>query len=371
MAKILIVEPYFSGSHKSWALGYQDNSSHEIEIISLEGKFWKWRMHGGAISLANLFLKTKFAPDLILASDMLDLTTFLCLTKNKTSNLPTALYFHENQLSYPWSKSDRDVQKKRDHHYGFINIVSALAADKVLFNSEFHLESFLLEGKKFLKNFPDKNETKSIDLIKKKSRVLHLGIDLKRFDSIKRLSLKDPLILWNHRWEYDKNPKSFFKSMFKLKEKNIPFSLAVLGESFASKPNIFDEAKTKLKNEIIHFGYCDNHWDYAKWLCSADILPVTNNQDFFGASIVEAIYCGAFPLLPNRLSYPELLPTEFHKMHLYGDEKELDMMIENSLKNINKIRNISLAQYFKRFDWKSMAPTYDQLFSSIIEKKHS
>ncbi|MEC7854601.1 MAG: DUF3524 domain-containing protein, partial [Candidatus Neomarinimicrobiota bacterium] len=99
MAKILIVEPYFSGSHKSWALGYQDNSSHEIEIISLEGKFWKWRMHGGAISLANLFQKTKFAPDLILASDMLDLTTFLCLTKNKTSNLPTALYFHENQLS--------------------------------------------------------------------------------------------------------------------------------------------------------------------------------------------------------------------------------------------------------------------------------
>ena len=76
-------------------------------------------------------------------------------------------------------------------------------------------------------------------------------------------------------------------------------------------------------------------------------------------------------MLPNRLSYPELLPTEFHKMHLYGDEKELDMMIENSLKNINKIRNISLAQYFKRFDWKSMAPTYDQLFSSIIEKKHS
>ena len=71
----------------------------------------------------------------------------------------------------------------------------------------------------------------------------------------------------------------------------------MLGESFASKPNIFDEAKTKLKNEIIHFGYCDNHWDYAKWLCSADILPVTNNQDFFGASIVEAIYCGAFPLL--------------------------------------------------------------------------
>ena len=70
MAKILLIEPYFTGSHKSWAVDYQANSSHTIEIISLPGKFWKWRMHGGAITLADQFMKMNFIPDLILATDM-------------------------------------------------------------------------------------------------------------------------------------------------------------------------------------------------------------------------------------------------------------------------------------------------------------
>ena len=43
-----------------------------------------------------------------------------------------------------------------------------LAADHVLFNSQFHLDSFHLEGEKLLKNFPDYNETKTMDIIKKK-----------------------------------------------------------------------------------------------------------------------------------------------------------------------------------------------------------
>ena len=99
--KIVLIEPYFSGSHKSWALGLQSYSKHQIKIISLPGKFWKWRMRGGAITLANDFMKMDYEADLILATDMLDLTTFLSLTRVRTSNIPTAIYFHENQLSYP------------------------------------------------------------------------------------------------------------------------------------------------------------------------------------------------------------------------------------------------------------------------------
>jgi len=108
---ILLVEPFYTGSHKSWAQGYQSFSNHNVQIISLPGQFWKWRMHGGAITLAKQFMDMDFSPDLILATDMLDLTTFLSLTKSRTAQVPNALYFHENQLSYPWSNSDRDVQK--------------------------------------------------------------------------------------------------------------------------------------------------------------------------------------------------------------------------------------------------------------------
>ena len=74
---------------------------------------------------------------------MMDLTVFISLSRKKIKDIPIALYFHENQLSYPWKPDDRDVKHKRDMHYGFINFSSALAADKVLFNSEFHMNSFI------------------------------------------------------------------------------------------------------------------------------------------------------------------------------------------------------------------------------------
>jgi Domain of unknown function (DUF3524). len=173
---ILLVEPYFSGSHRSWAKGYQSFTCHNIQILSLPGKFWKWRMHGGAITLAKQFMEMDFSPDLILATDMLDLTTFLSLTKSRTAQIPNVVYFHENQLSYPWSASDKNVEEKRNH-YGFINLTSALSADHVLFNSKYHLDSFHRESLKLLKNFPDYNELESIEEIKDKSRVLYLGMD--------------------------------------------------------------------------------------------------------------------------------------------------------------------------------------------------
>jgi len=47
--KILLLEPYFTGSHKAWAEGYARYSSHNIEILSLPGQFWKKGISGSAI----------------------------------------------------------------------------------------------------------------------------------------------------------------------------------------------------------------------------------------------------------------------------------------------------------------------------------
>tara|TARA_Y100000741_G_scaffold145055_1_gene109475 strand:+ start:11514 stop:12611 length:1098 start_codon:yes stop_codon:yes gene_type:complete len=363
---ILLVEPYFSGSHKSWAKGFQSYSSHNIEIISLPGKFWKWRMHGGAITLAKQFMKMDYSPDLILATDMLDLTTFLSLTKSRTSQVPTSIYFHENQLSYPWSASDKNAEEKRNH-YGFINLSSALAADHILFNSKYHMDSFHHESLRLLKNFPDHNELDVIEQIKEKSRVLYLGVDLSKFDQYQTKKGGSALVLWNHRWEYDKNPEPFFKCLYKLHKDNIEFDVALLGESFHSRTNIFDEAKDQLKKHIVHFGFCENFSEYAKWLWKADILPVTSNQDFFGGSIVEAIYCGVYPILPNRLTYPELLSKENYDNHIYHNDNDLYDKVKNRILNIDETRKIKISASFKQFDWKIICPEYDELFISLIK----
>ena len=231
---IVLVEPFFAGSHKSWAEGYKKNSHHSIEIISLKGIFWKWRMHGGAITLARMYnnhIKEHGHPDILLTTDMLNLPVF-----NSFANLdkiPIVTFFHENQLTYPWSTQDRDKEKNRDHHYGFINYSTALRSNRIMFNSDFHKKSFIKAVRKFLKQFPDHNELCNVDKINERSIVPYLGLDLNRFNKYKiQADNQTPIILWNHRWEYDKNPDDFFKCLEEIKSDGIDFQLVVLGEQF-------------------------------------------------------------------------------------------------------------------------------------------
>ena len=86
MIKILLIEPYLTGSHKQWVEGYIKYSKHNIRLLSLKGQFWKWRMHGGAITLTKDFDKISWNPDVILVTDMLDLTTFISLNRNGLFN---------------------------------------------------------------------------------------------------------------------------------------------------------------------------------------------------------------------------------------------------------------------------------------------
>ena len=167
--RICLLETYYGGSHKAWADGYQRYSRHDVELLTLPAQFWKWRMQGGAISFARLL---DFHPDLILASSMIDLSIFRALTFRQLGNVPTAMYFHENQLSYPQNR-------RQDHgfRYGFINFVSALTADLNYFNSAFHMQDFMEQLPRLLKHFGDFNEPQTIDQIRAKSQVLPLGID--------------------------------------------------------------------------------------------------------------------------------------------------------------------------------------------------
>jgi hypothetical protein len=180
-----------------------------VRTLSLSGAHWKWRMHGGAVTLARKFHESGHAPDLILATDMLDLASFLALTRAKTAGVRSAVYFHENQITYPWSPLDRDPAERRDEHYGFINFTSALTADRVFFNSQYHMDCFLNELPRFLARFPDHQELSSVERICDKSSVLPLGFEFARLDPMtlrdpseeKTAGGRRPLVVWNHRWE--------------------------------------------------------------------------------------------------------------------------------------------------------------------------
>lgn len=365
---IVLLEPYFTGSHQNWAEEYARFSAHKVTILNLPGRFWKWRMHGGAVSLAAQFLALPTPPNLILASDMLDVSTFLALTRPRSTHIPVALYFHENQLTYPWSPTDRDIAAKRDRHYGFINYTSALAADAVCFNSQYHLDSFFDALPRFLKHFPDHRGLENISALKKKAQVLPLGLDLRRFDAHRtpRAPETPPLILWNHRWEYDKNPAEFFAALAVVAARGFDFRVAILGENFRNTPTEFEAAKQTLGDRIVHFGYAQNFAGYARWLWRADVLPVTTIHDFFGVSVAQAIYCGCFPLLPRRLTYPALIPPAHHARHIYHSFDDLVARLTEFLASPAP-PSPELAAAMTTFDWGTMAMQYDAVFSAMLQ----
>ena len=297
---ILLVEPYYTGSHRSWADGFRSNSRHDVHLLTLPGRFWKWRMQGGAVTLARRAHSQGFRTDLILASDMLNLPVFTSLAGGSLQTVPVALYFHENQLTYPLQPGE-----KRDLHYGFINFASALRAEALFFNSAFHMEAFFDELPRLLKHFPDYNELQSVEHLRARSRVLPLGLDLARLDpSGKGAGVvggpeRRPLLLWNHRWEYDKDPETFFRAVDALAEEGLDFGLILLGESFRNQPAEFLEARQRHPERIVHFGYAEEAETYRRLLWKADIVVSTAIHEFFGTAVVVACYCGCFPVLPQ------------------------------------------------------------------------
>jgi len=361
--KILLLEPFWGGSHQQWAEGYQRHSRHEIQFLSLPGRHWKWRMHGAAVTLAGQFLQNPVRADLILATDMLDLSLFLSLTRSHTANIPTALYFHENQFSYPWSPNDQDTRLQRDHHYPFLNYTSALCASAVFFNSAYNRNTFLSGLETLLNSLPDFQEKQNMNLLSSKSKVLPLGLDLAFFNNGDlRKENATPLILWNHRWEHDKGPEEFFEGLVQLSQSRHRFHLAVLGERFQKVPACFDRAKERLHPHIVQWGYAASRGDYRDWLWKADYLPVTAKQDFFGASVVEAMAAGVRPLLPDRLAYPEHVPESWRTSVLYR-ESEWAIRLGEMLNS--KPESIPSSDWVLQYDWSRMAPIYDDMFEGL------
>lgn len=386
--KILLISPFHSGSHQAWAEGYARYSQHEVRLLTLPGQFWKWRLQGGAVALARLFLEGEFEPDVVLATSMLDVTTWLALVRGRIpATTPLYLYMHENQLTYPLPEDGatgpmRRQLGERDMHYALINFTSMLAADQVFFNSAYHRDSFLAALPNLLKHFPDYHELDTIPLLEAKSQVLPVGIDLRRLDngseplavnseqSIKGGQTQhaarntSPLILWNQRWDYDKNPPAFFRALYRLAEEGWDFTVALCGENFRRKPQEFDEAMARLGSRVVHAGYADEA-TYRDLLWTAAATVSTAHHEFFGISILEAIYCHTFPLLPHRLSYPELIPEPYHWYCLYENEGGLLQRLRWVITHPDEAQQIAikLSESAAAYDWSQLAPHYDQLLN--------
>ena len=308
--KILALEPYYGGSHKAFLDAWIAGSCHEWRVLTLPPTKWKWRMMHSAVTFAEELNKSQNhqitkSPDLIFCSDMLDLAKFKGLISAQSATIPVIAYFHENQLTYP-----TEYPKERDLHFALSNITTALAADHVWFNSEFHMNEFLEATAKFAKKASDFKPLYITEQIKAKSSVVPQGV--KKFPKRKSPRKPGPVrILWAHRWEFDKDPETFFKAVRILKKRrDCDFRISVLGGHAGHADKLFSVAEKEFSDLIDHWGYVDSYDEYCRILHNIDIAVSTSKHEFFGIGIAEAVSAGAFPIVPDRLAYPEILARD-------------------------------------------------------------
>lgn len=156
------------------------------------------------------------------------------------------------------------------------------------------------------------------------------------------------------------------RALYALADEGMRFRVALAGENFRVQPAEFEEARDRLGDRLIHYGYAASETDYARLLWDADVVLSTAIHEFFGVSIVEAIYCGCLPVLPNRLSYPELIPPELHGRCLYDDFAELLTRLRTALSGSSVPPE--LCQAIARFDWSAQAPVYDALMEDVLRE---
>ena len=360
--KVLLVEPYHGGSHGAWAEGYRRHSEHTVNLISLPARFWKWRMHGAFLTLAEQAARRidEDGPvDVILASSMMDVAAFAGAMRNVAPGVPIALYLHESQFTYPLSPADRV-----DLTYGMQNWASVATADLVIFNSHHHRDEFRREARLLLNGFPDAKHVHLIDPTIDASVVIPVGVETDALARRVRTPALPPLVVWNHRWEHDKGPDDLLAIAEGLVASEVPFTMAMCGEVFVSVPPTYGEVVDHFGDRLVHHGWLERD-AYEELLASAAVVLSTAHHEFFGIGIVEGIAAGAHAVLPNRLVYPERIADlgGDATRSLYDDPAHAVELILHALVTPEEPR---LRAATHRYDWTVVAPTLDAALSRVV-----
>ena len=358
--RYLFIETYCLGSHELFVTGLSTHSSHDIDIVSMPGENWRWRMLGSALHIVDTIPPLE-KYDGIIVTDLFNLADFKALVGSPCP--PVLVYFHENQLTYPQPPGDKGA-----FQLGIINITTAMVADLVVFNSRMHKAAFLNAVPEFLKRGRDFRPKGVADKIREKSEVLYPGIQLTSYpDADAEKQTDPPLIIWNHRWGYDKNYDTFFNVLEELNDRGLDFYLALMGENFGLIPEAFKQAKKRFEDKILQFGYVPSREEYEKWLKRGAIVISTAMQENFGMSVIEAMIMGCIPLLPDRLSYPEILPEEFHEHFLYKNRHDLIEKLSLIISDYTQYETARsrLAQEMECFLWENSVSQYESMLERL------
>jgi glycosyltransferase involved in cell wall biosynthesis len=379
---IVFIEPFDGGSHRSFRLGLETHSRHRFRALALPARFWKWRMRSAAVWFADLLRDSPLPCDLLMTTSMLNVADFRGLLPPPLDRRPLICYMHENQITYPLSP-----QEEFDFHFGFTSILSCLASDRIVFNSQFHRDLFLDSVPGFLNRMPEAVPRQVRQRLAARTDVLPVGLHREPQEPAQRPVWRGSpcapaagpswprdgqrlVLLWNHRWEFDKRPDVFASAVNALLDQDLDFAVILLGEP-CHQEEVFRSLAGRLGRRCLHFGYAGERRRYDELLGLADIVVSCAEQEYFGISVAEAVHAGCYPVLPRRQVYPSLYGALCRGQHFYSTEAELVSLLADLIRGEGHCGHVcSLARDMDPFCWRRLAPRFDDMFQLVFERNN-
>ncbi len=320
--RALLLSAYDTISHRLWrerlAALFPDATWCQL---CLPARHFEWRLRSNSLEWGlNEYPELDAPWDVLIATSMVDLAALRGL-RHALARIPTLLYFHENQFFYP-SNPERHSKREANVEPLLIPVFSALCADRVLFNSDFNKQTFLLGARDLFARLPDQlpdSAWNKLDasLIVPVPVAIDAPPDKQESTAENTRSCSTLQVVWNHRWEYDKGPGLLLAVLRQLVACHAPVQVHVIGQQFRQHPPEFTDiaaACAQLSEQqnlpSAQIGYIDSRTEYDELLRRCDVVLSTAWHEFQGLGIQEACLAGATPLAPNDLVYPEYLPEE-------------------------------------------------------------
>jgi glycosyltransferase involved in cell wall biosynthesis len=351
---VLLLSAYDAASHRYWHETLRDGiPDWDWTILSLPPRHFAWRVRGNPLYWSGERRDVLEAGyDLLLATSMVDLATLRGLVPS-LADIPTVLYFHENQFAYPVGNGEHGLLEAQ-----MVSLYAALAADRLLFNSAWNRDSFLGGVDALLAKLPDAVPPGVARQLTGRSEVLPVPLQVAAPDSARS---EDRLqVLWNHRWEHDKGPELLLEIARRSVDAGIVFH--VVGQQFRQRPPAFDSLRELLESAgcLGEWGFVADRQAYWNLLGSCDVALSTAHHDFQGLAVLEACRLGCTPLVPDRLAYPEWFDADYR----YADAGEAAEKLVGLALSRAVGRSLPLADV-SALDSQVLLPRYRDLFSSL------
>ena len=99
------------------------------------------------------------------------------------------------------------------------------------------------------------------------------------------------------------------------------------------------------------------------------VVLTTGTSKGMGRAMVEAMAHGCLPLLPHRLSYPEILPDDFHDDFLYHDQQDLETRLVHLLTHRDQYtdQRMALARAMRVHAWQNAVHGFDAALTRLAD----